>query len=249
MDISQLMKRKTEVAEASIAILVVISLLGNLSLAIIAAIAYGFLLFWGRPLKLSLQSQRILRHAIPGKTGTFELKDEGPCAITRHNGYYVAISMARILGSQGSSLDIEKLEAVISRIAFPFKFSIMVEEFNSKKIIEKLETRKRMKEIELSRIVNRKTGSGAIRTSSLKAEIDYIGQELVSLKTQGTPLKVEYYISTFQHSEDLFSAQNNSLLRLKQLTSLFDSAFGSSSSQLNGREIIKLINSRGLFVM
>lgn len=171
--------------------------------------------------------------------GGFELSGGRYAMIAKRGGNYTATSVARIntLGDVG--IDSNKVENLIAHVNAPFKLVLHVEKLNVSRIVEKMETKKGMREIDLARITNPGSGKGLVAASRLKSEIAYLEHEITGIAGGGIPLKLAYYIMTSAISEGRYKAEEESKLQLRELVSEFDATFGTKSSFLSGEELIK----------
>ena len=171
--------------------------------------------------------------------GGFELSGGRYAIIAKSGERYTATSVARIntLGDVG--IDSNKIENLIAHVNAPFKLVLHVEKLNVTRLVEKMETKRGMKEIELARIPNPGSGKGLVTANRLKSEIAYLEHEVAGIAGGGIPLKLAYYIMTSASSEGRYKAEEESKLQLRELISEFDATFGTKSSFLSGEELIK----------
>ncbi|MGC8647991.1 MAG: hypothetical protein ACP5SJ_00640 [Candidatus Micrarchaeia archaeon] len=179
---------------------------------------------------------------ITEKIGMYEISGEREVATRKEGGKYIATACV-IISVKDNSGDIEKsrLEELISRLAFPFKFTIAVERLNTKKMLDSLQTKKGMKEIELSRIGNTSNGRELAKSMRLKREIEILEHEIKSISTGSMPLKVNYYAITSAESDKKFMAEEQALLRARELATSFDGAIGTFSAIAKGSMLKKVL--------
>jgi hypothetical protein len=171
----------------------------------------------------------------------FELSGSRQTASIRDGSAYTSISAAELRPTSDSEVDRDKLEKLIGTIGFPFRISTYVKRFKADKMIEKLQVKRKMKEIELSRIHNQKSGKGMLKASRLKEEISYLSHELSQIQNGGIPLEMRYYVVTASTASVKYKADEEALSNLKEVLSGLSSIFGAESSILSGTELMKLI--------
>lgn len=171
----------------------------------------------------------------------FELSNGRLTATVRESGIYTSVSAAELRPASDSNMDREKLEKLIGSIGFPFRLSLYVRRFKADKLIEKLQVKRRMKEIELSRIRNQKSGRGLLKANRLKEEISYLNHELSRIKSGGVPLELRYYVVTASSSDMKYKAEEESLSNLKEVLSGLNAVLGTESIVLSGADLLAMI--------
>lgn len=171
----------------------------------------------------------------------FELSGSRSSMVAKTAGGYTATSAARITTLGQSGIDRGKVEDLISGMGAPFKLIMHVEKVNTPRLLEHMETKKGMKEIELSRIERPGSGKGLVLANRLKSEIALLEHEIDGIKGGGMPLKLAYYIMTSAVSESRHKAEEEAVLQMRELSVEFDAAFGTKSVVLSGEEMVKLM--------
>ncbi len=171
----------------------------------------------------------------------FELSGSRTAAIAQTGTGYTATAGARLESLGNTDMDRQKVEKLIANINAPFKMVLQVERLNAVKMLEGLQTKKGIKEIELSRLLNPKTGRGLLTANRLKAEISFLEQEIRSIANGGMPLKLSYYLMTSARAGERHAARQAAELQLKALVPEFDATFGTRSAILSGNDLIELM--------
>jgi hypothetical protein len=171
----------------------------------------------------------------------FELSGSRLTAVAREGGIYTSVSAAELVPTSNSEIDRDKLERLIRNFGFPFRLSTYVKRFKTDKIIEKLQVRRKMKEIELSRIHNQKSGTGMLKAARLKEEISCLNHELSQIQGGGVPLEMRYYVVTASSANLKYKADEEALSNLKEVLSGLNAILGTESAILSGPELIKMI--------
>jgi hypothetical protein len=223
--------------QAAIAIVIVVFASGYWLVSFLLGTVYALLII---DTKLNLlHSERLLG---PGYDTGMGLKGaDNFCILNRSGNGYNAIAVSAINTVRGVKLDGDAIESIISKSNFPFKFMVSIEKINTKSFIEKLLTKKQMMEIQLSRLDHSNPKANSVE-ARLKAEISYLGDEIKDFSSGGTPVKVHYYLIVSEYGENAYEAQNAAKVAIKQISSLFDSILGSTSTILKNAEIYKAIN-------
>ncbi|MDE1868434.1 MAG: hypothetical protein KGH60_00485 [Candidatus Micrarchaeota archaeon] len=171
------------------------------------------------------------------RIGTYELSGDRQSAIRRHKGKIISTAMASIEGSTESGIDRKAVESVISRLNFPFKFTVQVSALNAARILDRLETRRAMLEIELSKISGSKSGKGMVRANAARRELELIEHDIKGMTTGSTPLKMALLISTSSVSESRFYAEERAKTQIRELAGEFGAITNSQVRVLSGTEL------------
>ena len=170
--------------------------------------------------------------------GEFELAGDRESATAMIDGSYTATSAARVVGAPEATLGQERLEAIVARTGAPFRFVVQVERFDPKGFIERMETRRRMREIELSRLPAG-SGRGLVKARRLKSEIAMIEHEIEAIGS-GVPLKLGAYVTTSAAAPTRRLAEDSASAQIRALVSELG-AVGVACSVLAGGELLKLL--------
>ena len=171
----------------------------------------------------------------------FELSGSRSAILARVANGYTATSAVKVATLGQSGIDRDRVENLISNTKVPFKLVMHVERVNTPRLLERLETKRGMKEIELSRIEKPGSGKGLVLANRLRGEIALLEHEMDGIKGGGMPLRLAYYIMTSAASENRHKAEEEASLQMRELSAEFDAAFGTRSSLLSGEEMVKLM--------
>ncbi len=186
-----------------------------------------------------IESLLIKRTNIVQVLNGFELGDEREAAIAVTENGHTATCAARVDSFTGAELGRERLEAIVARTGAPFRFVIQVEKLDVKGIMEKLETRRHMREIELSRVPNQNSGRTLVKVQRLKNDISRIEHDIAAIG-RGLPLKLAAYIMTSATSPERRSANEMAKAQVRALTSELG-ALGIGCSILTGGDLLSLL--------
>lgn len=128
----------------------------------------------------------------------------------------------------------EKFEEIIAKSKFPFEFSIQISEIESKKIMDAYETKRRIKEIEISRTSPLKSDS----ISKLNRELEVIEGEIQQLALGVTPTKALFKLKCSAKGASQSQAANLATSRMSTLLTLFSTTYNLSANELLGEELL-----------
>ena len=170
----------------------------------------------------------------------FELSGERTAALRKVQGNYSATAAGILEGNPKKGIDRDNIENVVANLHLPFRFVLQIEYINIKKVLDKLETKRNLKEIELARI----KGSGPqneARTNALKRQIECLEHDLERMRTGGIPLRISQYLMTSALSGNRFAAQEKAKSQLRELGSHFSAITGSNFRILEGNDLLDLL--------
>jgi hypothetical protein len=169
-----------------------------------------------------------------------ELSGDRTTAIRKVGSKFSATAAALLQSNSNESIDKEKVESIVINSHCAFKFVMQVEKLDINKLLDRLQTKRNMKEIELSRLKNVSKESTP-KINNVKRQIEQIEHEIEVVSTGGTPLKVAQYIMTSSISESRFGAQEGAKSQLRELAGEFGALLGTKSQMLMGNELVDLL--------
>jgi hypothetical protein len=182
----------------------------------------------------------IKRSGVVQVVGDYELEADRVSAVKKRGQQFSALCAATLRDFPTKEISRENIERIISSSNSPFRFVVQVEKLNTGKITHDLKTKRRMKELELSK-VNAKKGSDSGKV--VEREIELLESEIKSISSGAVPLKTQIYIMSFASSESKFSAQERALSQIKEISGEFSAVLGAGFEVLAGPELISLIKS------
>ncbi len=231
------------IAYVIIAIAVVASLASILSLNLyltILSISVSLSLFFLYKLWDIFESLIIKKTGVVQIIGDYELEADRVSAIRKKGLLFSAVSAAALRSFPTKEINRENIERIISSSNSPFRFVVQVERLNTGKITDDLKTRRRMKELELSKTRAKK---GTDSSKVVEREIELIESEIKSIGTGAVPLKTNIYLMTFASSESRFAAQERALSQIKEISGEFSAVLGAGFEVLSGTDLISVIKS------
>ncbi len=163
----------------------------------------------------------------------YELSNNLASAILRKGQYYESISMAELILSSQVNPSNYSFENIISRINVPFEYKIELKGLSEKKLVDELETKMHIKEIELSNASNERD---SIR---LRREIEAIEGEIKAISSGSKPLDVKFIIKCKAISQSLIEATTTSQKNVEHVASIFANEFNLSYSLLKGESLLE----------
>ncbi|MEM3208844.1 MAG: hypothetical protein QW046_04170 [Candidatus Micrarchaeaceae archaeon] len=195
------------------------------TLLLLSAVAYNY-------------SWRIINAAIIKKSGLlvvsngYSLHSSMHSAIKREGDEFMSVSAALLEAPQRMEQG-RSIAEIIEGIRVPFEFSIGIREISIKQFSEGLETKRRMKEIEIS---NADPGDYE-KISALRRELSVINSALSSI-AGSKPIASRMLLKSFAKSRYEAEAARDSYSQLRHIAELFSSALGTSARILEGEELL-----------
>jgi hypothetical protein len=161
-------------------------------------------------------------------------------AVFRKDNHYSALAVARVENLGGGKFDQSRFDKIIIGLGFPFRISIQLEKMDTRHITEKLQTKKRMKEIKISNI-GTVTNREEMEKRRLTQEVAHLQNQISEIEKGGAALIFSYNLLCTGKGKTSSLAEAEAVSRLRRLCSEFDSAFGSSSRHLRRKELVSFI--------
>jgi hypothetical protein len=135
----------------------------------------------------------------------------------------------------------DAIENIISHTTTPFKYSLIVNKIDTKKILEQLQTVRTKREIELSRIETQYAGRLQVKANRLKRIIQLLDHDISSISAESVPLKIAYYVYVTAASENLYAAEEHVNALIGKLSNEFASALNAEYEILKGQDLLSAI--------
>lgn len=184
------------------------------------------------------ESLVVKRTGVVQVLGDYRLEADRLSGIRMKKGGFHALSAAVLRDLPSKEISKESLERIISGSNAPFKFVLQVERLNTGKISDDLKTRRRLKEMELSKAGSKK---GADRSKVVEREIELIESEITSINSGASPLRTEIYLMSFADSESKFVAEERALSQVKAIAGEFSAVMGASFEVVAGADLLRLM--------
>lgn len=193
---------------------------------------------------LSYSSGHLLNNFILGSKGAatglyggFSVRERLSSAVRKNGDNYLSISSALLCKNGSEETACETVETLVSNVNFPFEFTLGIASIDKNRLLEGLETKRRLKEIEISRIDPKKCD----RLNLLKRELNLIEEEINAIRAN-KPLAIMARIRTFCLSRSELEAARESERNIDQLTGMFSSMLGFDCEILKGEDLLKEVS-------
>ncbi len=153
-------------------------------------------------------------------------------AVRKDGDAYVGVSIAEFTISK--AVDNGMFEPIIDNIKDPFEFSVSVKEVDRHRLIESLETKKRVKEISLSRI-NPKMYN---KINQAKKEIEIIEKEIKNIIGGSKSLEVSVKLRAVKRSAERLEAESEPAKSIVRIANAFCTNLGLEYRILSGEELL-----------
>lgn len=175
--------------------------------------------------------------ASTGLYNGFSVRERLSSAVRRSGNDYVSISAALLSKNGSDETQRETVETLVSNVNFPFEFSLGIANIDKNKLLEGLETKRRIREIEISRLDPKKSD----KLNGLKRELSLIEDEICKIRTE-KPLAITARIRTFSSSRSELEAARDSERNIEQLAGMFSSMLGFDCEILKGEDLLREVS-------
>jgi hypothetical protein len=173
--------------------------------------------------------------------GSYELGDERSAAVLREGDAFNSVAVCAFRGLSEANVDRDKFEGMIDRINTPFRLVVSVEYLDKRGLLDRLETRLRMKQMKSADISYRKSKRNRIRMETLENEIKRIQEQIRGVSEGRRALRLVYYVVVNAVSESRYGAVEAAKSALLRVISEFEAGFGVQGKQLYGNELLDFL--------
>jgi len=171
--------------------------------------------------------------------GQYELSGSREAAIRSTNDGLIAATAAVLEINNADAVESRKIENIISRVGYPFKFTLQARRQDVNGLVDRIKTRISLKEIQLSRLGT--SQKELHRSAQARREVEVLQNDLRNIQLGDAPLRLIYYISTSAVSESRYDAEERAKSQLRELSGQFDALLGSNSRALVGSELLEVL--------
>jgi hypothetical protein len=182
----------------------------------------------------------VSRSGVVQMIGDFELEGGRLSATRKTPGGFSATAAAQLSASPSKELNRDNIERIVANSNAPFRFVVQAERLSASKILDGLKTRRRMKEIELSK-ARAKEHDGHSRDKVIEREIELLEGEIRAIANGASPIKVDIYIMTTATAESRFLAEERAQGQIKELSGEFSAVIGAGFEQVSGSGLVRLL--------
>ncbi len=221
----------------SIIFLLITILSGSFYLILISSILLLFSLIY-------LHSGHIINNYLIKKskiieiTNNYTLSSSLTSVFKRKGSEYIGVSIAEIKQYGQSNISSDSMKSLIEAIHEPFEFSIYSYELNKEKLLEPLETKKKMKEILLTKIKENKSD----KINLVKREIEILESEIESIRSSGKSFDVSILIKSFSTSNNEGDASTQSFKTLQRIADTFSAALKLEYEIIRGERLLEFFS-------
>ncbi len=158
-------------------------------------------------------------------------------SLTKRSGaYYAGVSMALLKFEGPVEASNDSVRSMLESIQERFEFSFSAIQVDKKKLLDALETRRRMKEIGLAKLDAQKYD----RSNQIKREIMVIESEMESIRRSGKAFDAVVQLKALSMAESEASAAAQSLRSMERICDAFLTATKLSYEIIKGEELLLL---------
>ena len=181
-----------------------------------------------------LNNLLIRRSAIVEIINGYSLGPDLKSIVKKSSDEYEGLAAAVVKQKADSIFNEAAFSRVVENFSDNFEFSIRLREVDKRRITEELETKKKMKEIAISRTAVAKDS----KLGAQKKELELINNELQNISGSKKALEVDMRIRTFSHSADDVDAGIKAYKELEKLISIVSSTTNLECEILSGERLL-----------
>lgn len=160
-------------------------------------------------------------------------------AVKRVGNSYFGVACA-LLESSSREQNGDALASLVYNTSFPFEFSLGLRSVDRDRMLDTLEEKRRLKEIEIGRSDQKKYE----KISALRRELSVIESEVRSMRGQKM-LALAIKLKAFSSAGDEFEASREACRNMEQLASAFSSSLGLEFEILRGEKLLAELSLQG----
>lgn len=221
--------------------------LNPLAVAVSAAFAFGSMAIYKG--WYIFEAKFIEGTGIVQVVGNYELGDERSVAVLREGSVFNSVAVGAFYGLGRTNVDRDKFEGIIERVNTPFRLVTSVEYLDRKGLLDRLETRLRIKQIESANISQRRSKRNRLKMDALENEIKHIQRQIQGVSEGRRALRLVYYVVVNAISESRYGSVEAAKSALLRVVSEIEAGFGVRGRQLYGNDLLEFlkIDYRGVY--
>ncbi|MDE1768434.1 MAG: hypothetical protein KGH64_03590 [Candidatus Micrarchaeota archaeon] len=187
-----------------------------------------------------LHSGHVINNLLIKRSRIIEIKNgyklsRNLAAASRQYGRaYCSIAIALLRPRQGFIYKSENIKDLIEGIKEPFEFSISLQEVDKKGMLDSLESKRRMKEIYLSRL----KPNSYDKINSIRRQIEVIDSEMSNIIKSGKSFQVLMKIKAISKSDNEYESELAASKSIEMLANKFSASIGLDYQILKGEELL-----------
>ncbi|MGC8628951.1 MAG: hypothetical protein ACP5T4_01950 [Candidatus Micrarchaeia archaeon] len=156
-------------------------------------------------------------------------------AVKRQDNAYAAIAAVSIVFTK--QVNSSQIGSILLSRDFDFDYTVSIRHIDAKKYVEGLETKKRLKELELAKCDSKKYA----KINELKKEIQAIESDIG--KIQGSrPVSINVLVKAIAKDTSPYVASKNVLENAESIANAFSEISGASCEILKGEELLEAVS-------
>ncbi len=183
-----------------------------------------------------INSLLIKRSKVIALRNDYKLSSNLASLTRRHGAVYDSFSLAALRFDGPIDIPADSLRTLFEGIREPFEFSFSAMQADKKRLIDALDTRRRMKEISLSRLDSRKYD----RSNQLKREIQLIESDIETISKGGSAFDTVVKLKAMSTADSEAEAARQSLRSLERICDSFLAATKLGYDIIKGEELLAL---------
>lgn len=190
-----------------------------------------------------LHSGHILNNLIIKKSNIIEIKNGYKLsqnlvsASRRSNKSYDSVAVAILRPRIGFNYNGEKMKELLESVKEPFEFSLSINEIDKGRILDSLETKRRVKEIAISRLKS----NSYDKINNLRRQIEIIDNEIANMENGGKSFDVLIKIKAFSKSDSEYDSELTAAKNIETLANKFSASIGLDYEIMKGEIIFNFI--------
>ncbi len=219
---------------ASIAVFLLSLLSYNIAAIIVVAILILFSVAYMNSGHL-INSLLIKKMRIVEIGSGYKLAGNMQSIVRKVDGGYVGMSIAVLRPTNAIESGSVVFEDLLNKVKIPFEFCISLRKLDRRKILEGLETKRRMKELELSQ-----AGSDYKNSNMLKRQIGALESEIGLVSHGNEPIEAVIKLRSVAQAETEGEASRMSLRQVEHVASMVASSFKLEYTIAEGEDLFDL---------
>lgn len=185
-----------------------------------------------------LNNLLIKRSKIIEVYNNYRLAENLNAAVRRSGNYYhgTSVSILRVNREVGGQADL--IRSILESVREPFEFSLRMNEVNRNRLIESLETKRRVKEIALSRAGQKQYD----KMNKLKREIAVLENDINNVIKGGKSFETIIKLRTFYVSDNQNEAGREAYRNLIRISDIFATSLGLEYEVVRSEKLLEVVN-------
>lgn len=167
--------------------------------------------------------------------GGYKLASNMQSLVRKVENGYIGVSIAVLKPTSTIETGSVAFENLLNKVKIPFEFCISLRKVDQKKILDSLETKRRMKELELSQ-----AGSDYKNINMIKRQISTLESEIELISHGDEPIEARIRLRCIAHAETESEASRISLRQVEHVAGIVAASFKLEYTVANGEDLFDL---------